>query len=94
MFLSRLVILDHSASDSPEVRCPLSAASRPHALRAESERPPAQPRVQVNGQSTDAVEATTSVADELTKLASLHADGHLTDEEFSEAKARILRGNL
>ena len=30
------------------------------------------------------------VTDELTKLASLHSDGVLTDEEFAAAKAKLL----
>lgn len=53
----------------------------------------AQPQVQIDEQSTD-TEARTSIADEIAKLASLHIDGHLTDQEFSEAKARVLRRNL
>lgn len=34
--------------------------------------------------------ATASAADELDKLAKLHKDGHLTDEEFKEQKAKVL----
>lgn len=33
-----------------------------------------------------------TIADELRRLADMHARGHLTDEEFSSAKARILGG--
>ncbi|WP_328904887.1 SHOCT domain-containing protein [Streptomyces sp. NBC_00234] len=52
----------------------------------------AQPQVQIDGEPTASDElATSSIADELAKLASLHADGHLTDQEFSEAKARVLQ---
>ncbi|MFX8008189.1 SHOCT domain-containing protein, partial [Acinetobacter baumannii] len=32
-------------------------------------------------------------ADELNKLADLHARGVLSDEEFAQAKARILSGS-
>ncbi|MET8560788.1 SHOCT domain-containing protein [Streptomyces flaveolus] len=53
----------------------------------------AQPRVEIDGESAEGAGRGSSLADELAKLSSLHADGHLTDEEFSEAKARILRGN-
>ncbi|MFJ5842731.1 SHOCT domain-containing protein [Streptomyces shenzhenensis] len=51
----------------------------------------AQPQVQIDGQPSDDSAGTSSVADEFAKLASLYAEGHLTDEEFSEAKARVLR---
>jgi hypothetical protein len=29
---------------------------------------------------------------ELTRLATLHAEGHLTDAEFEQAKRRVLNG--
>ena len=31
-----------------------------------------------------------NLTDELQKLSELHRDGHLTDSEFAEAKARLL----
>jgi phage shock protein C len=33
-----------------------------------------------------------TLSDELAKLAQLHADGRLTDEEFARAKERLLKG--
>ncbi|MEV0210881.1 SHOCT domain-containing protein [Streptomyces sp. NPDC050788] len=50
----------------------------------------AQVRVTVDGQASDDATRPDSLADELAKLASLHSEGHLTDEEFSQAKARLL----
>ncbi|MSO18833.1 MAG: SHOCT domain-containing protein [Acidimicrobiia bacterium] len=45
-----------------------------------------------NAQSAPAPAAASDgdVTDELTKLASLHSDGVLTDEEFAAAKAKLL----
>jgi len=37
-------------------------------------------------------EAAMTMSDELGKLAQLHADGKLTDEEFARAKERLLNG--
>ncbi|MFD7546404.1 hypothetical protein ACFV0R_03305 [Streptomyces sp. NPDC059578] len=52
----------------------------------------AQPQVQVDEQSKVG-EVAGGISDEIAKLASLHVAGHLTDQEFSEAKARVLRDN-
>jgi len=41
-------------------------------------------------QSQAAGAAAASMVDELARLASLHADGALTDEEFAAAKAKLL----
>ncbi len=43
------------------------------------------------GQQTAQVASETSVADELEKLAGLHARGLLNDEEFAQQKARLLK---
>lgn len=51
------------------------------------------PRVVVDNLPVQTAVSAGSVADELAKLAQLHADGHLTDEEFTQAKARILDNN-
>lgn len=45
---------------------------------------------QTPGTPTTAPEANSGIANELEKVAKLHKDGHLTDEEFAEAKARAL----
>lgn len=43
-----------------------------------------------SGPATAAPVPPVSAADEIAKLADLHAKGHLSDEEFKEAKARAL----
>jgi hypothetical protein len=52
----------------------------------------AHPRFGGNGRASDQTTTATgtSVADELRKLAELHKEGMLTDEEFAAAKARSL----
>jgi hypothetical protein len=51
----------------------------------------AQPQVTIDGQPPADDPGTGSVAQELAQPASLHSEGHLTGEEFSQTKARLLR---
>lgn len=53
-----------------------------------------QPQVQIDGAPTESTIGSNGMADELARLAALHAEGHLTAQEFSEAKARVLQRGL
>ncbi|MFE5973721.1 SHOCT domain-containing protein [Streptomyces sp. NPDC056460] len=50
----------------------------------------ARPSVTFEDQPSAHDAGSSSLADELAKLASLHTEGHLSDEEFTDAKARII----
>lgn len=53
------------------------------------EQPPAGSAPEVTSPPLTAADSS-DVADQLAKLARMHADGTLTDEEFAQAKARLL----
>lgn len=78
-----------------EARIPVREELRGRPVRAYYlARDPSRVRVVPAMQKTPAaaVDASASLSTELTRLAALHAEGHLTDAEFEQAKRRVLGG--
>ena len=69
------------AQEAPSAEAPVQEAPAAEAPPAEEAAAPAAP-----------APAATGITAQLQELAALHSAGVLTDEEFSEAKAKVLAG--
>jgi hypothetical protein len=94
-----LAFTDHDGrKHAVRVRAPEQLRGQPvrayYLVRDPSRARPApgkQPVLTTNSRtSTDSTDSGDSLSTELTRLAALHAEGHLTDAEFEQAKRRVL----
>lgn len=79
-----------AAADDPAPESAVTAAQAAHREdgEAEKEQPAVPP--QNSGQHASSQPSSGQLTDELTRLASLHTSGALTDAEFQAAKGRLL----
>jgi Short C-terminal domain len=68
----------------------IGAAAARHGDSNEPEQPQADDQATTEGYETASAPPPADPADELERLAKLHASGVLTDEEFAAAKAKVI----
>jgi hypothetical protein len=68
----------------------VGAAAAHHGDSSEPEQPQAGDQAPAEGYETASAPPPADPADELERLAKLHASGVLTDEEFAAAKAKVI----